>query len=217
MPLGVATRVDLVEVTRLDPHPLALEQPEDAGLPRLGPFVPAVATGERVVLLVRLGLLVGGDVSLVVPQHDLVVRVADQVIRHHRDLAAAAGCVDDVCRHRIARRVAPQALHDLEALAHRRPEVPRSLDEIALVDVVGPDPVLHQAMHEGTLDVHAVVHAGLVAERDAGPGELVGGPADLGRDLVRMIEVEVDPDRVVALKHVAQLVVHPLWKEDRDA
>ena len=61
------------EALRLDPHPLALEQAEDAGLAGLRPLVLAVLAGRLVVLLVGLGLLVGRDVALVVAQHDLVV------------------------------------------------------------------------------------------------------------------------------------------------
>ena len=40
---------------------------------------------------------------------------------------------------------------------------------------------------------------------------------DLGRDLVRVVEVEVDPERVVLLEHRAQLVVDPLRQEHRHA
>ena len=117
MRFGVAAAVDLVEPLGLDPHPLALEQAEHARLPGLRALVLAVGARHRVVLLVRLRLLVGGDVALVVAQDDLVVRVADQVVGHDRDLAAATGRIDDVGRDRIARGVAAQALHDLDALA----------------------------------------------------------------------------------------------------
>jgi hypothetical protein len=117
--------------------------------------------------------------------------------------------------------VAAQALHDLEALADRGPEVAGALDQVALVQVVRPDPVLDEAMDERSLDVDAVVDAGqqdaLVAERDPGPGQLVGRPGDLGRDLVGVVEVEVHPDRVVRREHLAQLVVDPLGHEHRDA
>ena len=53
--------------------------------------------------------------------------------------------------------------------------------------------------------------------RQAGLGQLVDRPRDLGRDLVRVVEVEVDPQRVVLLEHLAQLVVEPLRQEDRHA
>ena len=114
-----------------------------------------------------------------------------------------------------------QALDDLEPLADRRPEVAGALDQVALVQVVGADPVLDQLVDEVALDVHAVVDAGqehgLVAHRQAGLGQPVDGTRDLGRDLVRVVEVEVDPQRVVLLEHLAQLVVDPLGQEDRHA
>src|ERR1019366_7892053 len=42
---GIAAGVDLVEALRLDPHPLALEQPEDARLTWLRTFILAVRAG----------------------------------------------------------------------------------------------------------------------------------------------------------------------------
>ena len=56
---------------------------------------------------------------------------------------------------------------------------------------------------------------GLVADGQARPGQLVDGPAHLRGDLVGVVEVEVDPERVVLLEHLAQLVVDPLGQEDR--
>ena len=50
-----------------------------------------------------------------------------------------------------------------------------------------------------------------------GAGELVDGSRHLGRDLVGVVEVHVHPDRVVLGEHLAQLVVHPLGHEHRDA
>src|SRR5205814_7167523 len=185
---GVAAGVDVLETLRLDPHPLALQESQDAGLPRLRALALAVRAGRLVVALVARRLLVGRDVALVVAQDHLVIRVADQVVRHHRDLAAPTRRVDHICRDRVARRVAAQALHDLEALADGRPEVPGALDEVALVEVVRSDPVLDELVDERALDVDAVVHAGeqdaLVADREARPGQLVDRPADLRRDLV---------------------------------
>src|SRR5260221_2337425 len=80
--------------------------------------------------------------------------------------------------------------------------------------------VSREPMDARALDVDAVVHAGeqsaLVADRDPGAREPVDGPADLRSDLVRMVEVEVHPDRVVLREHLAELVVNPLGQEDRD-
>src|SRR4051812_20790156 len=212
--------MDLLETAWLDPHPLALEQPEDTGLAGLRTLVLAVGTGVLVVLLVRLGLLVGRDVALVVAEHDLVVAVRDQVVRHDRDLAAAPGRVDDVGRDGVARGVTTETFDDLETLADGRPEVTRALDEVALVEVVRPNAVRDKLVDERALDVDAVVDAreqdALVADRQPRLGQLVDGAADLRRDLVRVVEMEVDPERVVLLEHLAQLVVDPLRQEDGD-
>ena len=98
---------------------------------------------------------------------------------------------------------------------------PGALDQVALVEVVRPDPVLDEPVDERPLDVDAVVDAGeqdrLVADRQAGLRQLVDRARDLGRDLVRVVEVEVDPERVVLLEHRAELVVDPLRQEHRHA
>ena len=94
------------------------------------------------------------------------------------------------------------------------PEVPAALDQVALVEVVGPDAHLDQLLDEVALDVHTVVDAGeqhrLVAQRDAGAGQLVAGAGELGGDLVRVVDVDVQPQRVVLAEHLAQLVVDAL-------
>src|SRR5439155_9107016 len=56
--LRVAAGVDVLEALRLDPHPLALEQAEHAGLARLRALVLAIGAGRLVVPLVRRRLLV---------------------------------------------------------------------------------------------------------------------------------------------------------------
>ena len=97
--------------------------------------------------------------------------------------------------------------------------MPGALDQVALVQVVGPDPVRDELVDECSLDVDAVVDAGqqhaLVADREPGLRQLVDRARDLRGDLVRVVEVEVDPQRVVLLEHLAQLVVDPLRQEDR--
>src|SRR6266545_758196 len=75
--LDIASSMRFAEVLWLDPHPLALEQPEDSGLAGFRALVLAVRAGSLVVRLVGRRLLVGRDVALVVAEHDLVVGVAD--------------------------------------------------------------------------------------------------------------------------------------------
>ncbi len=54
-------------------------------------------------------------------------------------------------------------------------------------------------------------------DREAGSRQLVDRARDLGRDLVGVVEMEVDPERVVLREHLAQLVVDALRQEDRHA
>src|ERR1035437_8832719 len=135
----IAAAMRPLEARRLDPHLLAVEQTLDTGLAGFGARMLAVLAIRLVVRLVVLRLLVGRDVALVVPQHDLAIGVADQVIGHDRDLAAAAGRIHDIRRNGVAGGVAAQALHDLDALANRGAEVTGAFDQIARVDVVRPD------------------------------------------------------------------------------
>ena len=177
----------------------------------------------RLVVRRVLGrLLVGRDVALVVAEHDLVVRVADEVVRHDRDLAAATGRVDDELRDRVARRVAAQALDDLEALADRRPEVAGALDQVALVEVVRAGTRISTSRWTSsrwmcTQSLTPGEQHRLVAQRDAGAAQLVAGAGELGRDLVGVVDVDVHPQRVVLGEHLAQLVVDPLRQEHRHA
>ena len=57
----------------------------------------------------------------------------------------------------------------------------------------------------------------LVAEGDARTGEAVAGLGQLEGDLVGVVDMDVEPERVILLKHVAEVVIHPHRHEDRDA
>ena len=179
-----------------------------------------LGAGDGVAGIV-VGLIVGGDEALEVAQHHLAGRLADQVLRHDRDLAAAAGRVDHVGRDGIAAGVAAQPLDDLDALADRGAEMPGALHQIALVQVVGPHAVAHQLVHQLLHHLDRVVDAGqqhrLAAERDAGVGQARQGRRDLGRQLVRVVEVDVHPQRMELAQHRHQLRRDALRHEDRHA
>src|SRR3989304_4913196 len=57
----------------------------------------------------------------------------------------------------------------------------------------------------------------LVAEGNPGSGETVAGLGQLEGDLVGVVDVDVEPDRVKLLEHVAQVVVDPHRHKDGDA
>jgi hypothetical protein len=166
-------------------------------------------------------LFVGGDITLVVAQDDFVVRHTHQVIGHHRDFSAAAGGIDHIGRHCIARGVPAQPFNDLHAFGHRRAEVPGAFHQVALVDVVGPHADAYQVLHQLALDVHAVVdprqqHA-LVAQRHTGTGQAVAGVRQFLGDFIGMVDVNIHPQRVVFCERVAEFAGDALGQKDRHA
>ena len=108
--------------------------------------VGAIAVAED--RFVGVGLLVGGDDPFVVAQHHLVRRPGDEIGRHHRNLAAAMGGIDDVGGDGESAGVPDEALHDLDPLADGGAEMGEPLREIALVHVIGTDAVLHELLHQ---------------------------------------------------------------------
>jgi hypothetical protein len=98
--------------------------------------------------------------------------------------------------------------------------VRRALDEIALVEIVGPDAGAQEFLDEDFHDLGIVVHAleqhGLVAERDAGVGEAPERVAHFGGQFPGVVDVDADPERVEFLEHGAEFGRDPLRQEDGD-
>jgi hypothetical protein len=174
-----------------------------------------VGVVSRLVVLVQI--------PLEIAQHraPLLALVVQQVLRRDRNFSAAARRVDHVRRDREAARVSAQALHDLEAFRDRRAEVIRAAHRIALIEVVRPHAQLHQALAERLDRRDGVVDAfqehRLVVERDPGARELVASRGGIRRELARMVEVDVDPQRMIFREHRAQLVVDALRQRHRHA
>ena len=93
--------------------------------------------------------------------------------------------------------------------------------QVALVDVVGANPDLHQLVDQLLHGVDAVVHTGqqhaLVAQRDAGVSQHLAGLGGLGGDLVGVVEVSVQPNGMILLQHIAQLGGDTLGADHRGA
>ena len=83
--------------------------------------------------------------------------------------------VDDKLRDGVTGSVTAQTFDDLDAFRDRSAEVRRTVDQVALVNVVGTHPAHEQFVHERFHRLEIVVHAGqqhaLVPERNAGVGE----------------------------------------------
>src|SRR5438067_13224559 len=76
---------------------------------------------ELQVLVPGLGIL--EDFPFVIPDHDFFVVVIENVTRIDRDLAAAAGSVDDKLGNSVTRGVTAQPLDNLDAFSNRRAQV----------------------------------------------------------------------------------------------
>jgi hypothetical protein len=99
--------------------------------------------------------------------------------------------------------------------------VGRAVDEIALIEIIRPDPAHQELVDERFLDFHAVVHAAeqhaLVAERDAGVGEAAECVAHFGGEFARVVGVDRNEERVVFFQHRAEFRSDALGQENRDA
>ena len=91
---------------------------------------------------------------------------------------------------------------------------------VAHVDVVRPHPcseqLLHQPLHHLGIVVHALQEHRLAAERHSGVGETAERRHRRGCELVGVVEVGVDVERMVLLQYPAQLRGDPLGEMTRD-
>ena len=147
-------------------------------------------------------------------------RGGTEAVGVHGHLAAAARRIDHILRDGIARRVATQRLHHVEAAPHAGAQVRAAGDEVALVDVIGAHPadeeLLHERLHHHGVVVHALQEDGLVAQRDAGQGKSLAGRGELAGDFLRVVGMDAQPHRTMPTEDLRQLGRNPLGEEDRD-
>jgi hypothetical protein len=169
--------------------------------------------------VVAVGIL--EDATLEIANEDSAGLAGERVAGIDGDFAAASRGVDDVLGHGVAGGVAAEGLHDLESLLDAGPEVGAPCDEVALVQVVGPDAAEEELVDEGAHDFGGVVDVakedGLVAQGDAGVGEAAEGVAYLGGDFTRVIGVDGDEEGVELAQGFAQGGRDALGEEDGDA
>src|SRR5579859_652711 len=83
----------------------------------------------------RIGIAI--DAALEIAQQKVVTVPADNGIGCELYFSAAAGGIDHEDRRRITRRVAAQRLQNLKPGVHAGPEMGRSANRVALIEVVG--------------------------------------------------------------------------------
>src|SRR5690606_10669518 len=108
----------------------------------------AVAALLGVVGIAMGGLRVGGDPAFVIAKYDFPWRLGDDVVGVDRDFSSTAWSVNDEGRDGVAGGVAAQVFDDLDTLRDGRAEVLQPFREVALVNVVGPDPSSNEPVDE---------------------------------------------------------------------
>src|SRR5512136_1982287 len=112
-----------------------------------------------------------------------------------------------------------EVLDYLDALRNRCSEVFQTLRDVALVDVVGPAPYpgqfLAQLLHDRGAIVDSLQQDRLVAHGNASINEHLDRALRYRRDLLRMVEVCIEPNRVILPQHPDQLRCDPVREDDR--
>src|SRR5574341_2596728 len=149
--------MDFIEASRFDGHLFTVKQAGKSGLARFGALALAKFASPRIVRLIVSRLLVGSDVAFIVTDNDFMVRHAEQIVRHDRDLSASAGGIHNILWNGIAGGMSAQALDDLNALGDRRAEVPCAFDEITLIEIIRSNADARQLLYQFALNVNAIV------------------------------------------------------------
>ena len=135
-----------------------------------------------------------------------MIRGADLVIGHHGNLSASARRVHDKLRNRVTGGVAAQTFHDLDAFCDRRAEMSRAFDQIALIEIIRADTDARQLLDQFALDVNTIIDPGqkngLIAQRNSGAAHAVTSLGQFLRDLIRMVDMNVQPQRMEPTEHI---------------
>jgi hypothetical protein len=140
---------------------------------------------------------------LVVPKHDFLVGLGNNVVGIERNFPTATRSIENVLGKGVSSGVTTQSFDEIEPGLFRSAKVGRALDEIALIEVVGLDVAHEKFVQESRVNGEAVINAtqqhGLVTELDACLCESLEAIANLGRELARMVGVDRDKERMVLL------------------
>src|SRR5664280_305297 len=165
------------------------------------------------------GLGVRHDDALVVSKHDAFWRHGENIVGTDRNLATTMRRIDDELRHGEAARMTAQKLHDLDALVDRGSEVTDTTGQIALVDIIGSDADSHELLNELFHDIGAIVDPlekdRLVANRNPCINQHRDSPGRLGRHLAGVVELRIEPQRMVLAQHGSQFGRDALRKDYR--
>ena len=159
--MNAATAVmQFIKAMRLEEHLFAFQKAEDTALAGFQCFIFEGRYQGWVDRLIIGRLLISGDIAFIVSQDNLVVRIADEVIRVQRDLPAATRRIHHIGGDGKTGGVTAQGFDDLDTFADRCAEVPGAVDQVALIEVIGPYPHSNQIVHQTALDQGVIIDAG---------------------------------------------------------
>lgn len=169
------------------------------------------------VIVARLGI--GRDDAFEVTENNSVGRLTYDVIGHNRNLSAAAGSVYDKGRNAESAGMSAESFHYLYSLRNGRSEMLESFAEIALINVIRTNSHHYKLMNEISHNVNAVVYSGkkyaLVSEGNTGVGKHSAGAPGVFGNLIGMVKVSIQPNRMILFKHIAKLGSYSLRTNDR--
>jgi hypothetical protein len=99
------------------------------------------------------------DLPFVISDYDLFLIVFQYVPRVDWNLATTTGRIDDVLGHGIPGCVAAESLDDFDPLCNGCSQMRRTVNEIALVDVIRTDPAHDELVHKDLHHRQVIVHS----------------------------------------------------------
>ena len=112
-----------------------------------------------------------------------------------------------------------QALDDLDAFCNGCAEVTGTLHKVALIQVIWAHTDAGKFLNQFTLHMNTVIYAGqkhgLISKRDAYASHAVTGFGQFFGNLIRVVDVNIQPQRMELGEHVAQFLGHTHRHEDR--
>jgi hypothetical protein len=140
------------------------------------------------------------------------------VARVDWNFTAASWGIDDELRNGVTSSVTPKTFDDFDPFGDRGPKMSRSVNKIALINVIradtAHDQLVYQSPHHGQVVVDPFQEDALISERYSVINQKFKSGLYLGGEFTRMIGMDAHPKRVKFLKHPAEFRCNPLGQEN---
>ena len=158
------------------------------------------------------------DFTFVISNHDLFVVMIQNVARVDWNFTTASWGIDDELRNGVTSSVTSKTFDDFDPFGDRGPKMSRSVNKIALINVIradtAHDQLVYQSPHHGQVVVDPFQEDALISERYSVINQKFKSGLHLGGEFTRMIGMDAHPKRVKFLKHPAEFRCNPLGQEN---